>query len=795
MIIVDQIYHPKVSYAARNFDEQEGQRFTIMVGADKPIETAVYLHWLGGKQVDIAVDISCMSGCTRKCIFCAAAHSSPTLLDPDEILDQVALALARVRPSHHEFFDHTLKHGKITFSFQGIGEPADASAEVSEAISRLRERYSSWKRVEFSIASILDRPEVLKQWAHLNLKTLQFSLHAPTDSIRKELLGGQAKRRIGDILAALDEFHIQSPDTEIKLNYVLIEGKNDSDQDSQDVLELLNDRPDYFLKISYLNETLPSRIGHLRPSRRHDSFLARCSEQHARTYGYGAFRQLQISCGQLASYAQPERRTSQLHDDIAALYEDIKDSRVTLFLGAGASYTSWNARELAKNLYGELTRATPYSEAGLSLSEVADAFEQRRARHKVDSLISMTLRNAKVPEAMYYLPRHYWRAIYTTNYDEFIERAYNETRPNPRTQRHPHQVLQPSDLQGMPVNAIPIIKLHGSVSQGVRKTISDTDYLDGYVESIELLLNKLAVDRLEGSLLFVGYSFRDQFIKQWLYNLKRNLPRTQGKLWAVLPPNESTSDERERLKEQLGVTLIATDFLSLMQELEVLRRRPVLMAVGSKRSAVRGSPETARTGATQSMDEFCRLIADGLQARSVHLISGATATDKVGYLVARHMEPAHVTTYTWHGYEDDPDNHPELMISKRMVGNRPSAVVAHMLKEAGFVLLIGGGSMALREAMAAIAQGIPVIPIAIGGQFASDIVHDLFSSQYKAVRALSADTGLDAEHGIRIINVLTPTRLQRLRLDKFTVSEVASTVLDVLDHTISLGSEAILLPN
>src|SRR5262249_12047176 len=144
----------------------------------------------------------------------------------------------------------------------------------------------------------------------------------------------------------------------------------------------------------------------------------------------------------------------------------------------------WNARELSRKLYKELGRSAPFAEAGLSLSEIADAFEQRHERHKVDKIISDTLQAATVPEAMYYLPRFPWRAIYTTNYDEFVERAYADTIHSQNQERQLIRILHPSDFQSLSRNSTPLVKLHGSVSQGLRRTLSDTDYLDGYVESI-----------------------------------------------------------------------------------------------------------------------------------------------------------------------------------------------------------------------------------------------------------------------------------------------------------------------
>jgi adenine C2-methylase RlmN of 23S rRNA A2503 and tRNA A37 len=791
MQITDQVFHPRVPYKAKDFDEQEGHRFTMLVSEDKPIETGVYLHWLHGKPLDIAIDISCMSGCSGKCIFCAAGKTRPETLNADQISNQVKLAIDRVKPCHYAFFDELMTNPKITFSFQGIGEPSDPTAapEVKKAINRLRKEYRNWKRVQFTISSTLNNTDILEEWASLNLQTLQFSLHASDDNKRRKLLDDDKLTPIQNILKQLDKFSADSPDTQIKINYLLISRINDTQDDCQELLKLFRERPNFFLKISQLNETYPGCTHRLSGSKRHAEFLSECKAEHPKTYWYGALQELQISCGQLASYAQPERADARIRQDIATLYEDIRSGQCTLFLGAGASYTAWDARGLAEKLYRELGRTTPFSETNLCLSEIADAFEHRGKRKEVDKRIRSVLRESKVPGAMFDVTRYPWRAIYTTNYDEFIERAYSEAMSSGFSEKHCHPVLQPEDLQGLGPEAMPLIKLHGSVSQGLRTVLSNTDYLNGYVESVELLLHRLAVDRLEGSLLFIGYSFRDHFLQQWLFNLKRRLTRPQGRLWAVQPERETTADDRDRLHAQFGVKLIPTDFAGLMRELEVLRRRPVIMTSGSKKRVVRGGTGTPRVGAIDKIDTLCFLIAKGLDERAVRLITGATATDKIGYLIGSQMSPQRVTTYTWRGSEHELGNELSKMIGIREVGDRPAAVIDRLLREANALLVVGGGALTLRETLSAISRGTPVIPVAVGGKFASDVVHNLFLTQYETVEALSADIGVDARFGERVIEVLTPKRLKSLQLNNLQPDHVAAAVLETLDHVASLVSK------
>jgi len=204
------------------------------------------------------------------------------------------------------------------------------------------------------------------------------------------------------------------------------------------------------------------------------------------------------------------------------------------------------------------------------------------------------------------------------------------------------------------------------------------------------------------------------------------------------------------------------------------------MASGSTRTDIRGGTE--RVGPTKKIEALCSMLAKEFSQRTIRLITGATARDKVGYLIGKQMKESLVTTYTWLGAEREDHNEIEHMIRVVNAGRRPTAVIERLLSECNILIIVGGGALSLREAITAISQGIPVIPIAVGGQFASDVVHAFFTEQHKAMGALSADIGLDARFGAQVMELLTIERLKSLSLSSYSPEHVARTILDVLDH-------------
>lgn len=786
--LVDHVFHPRIHYFAKDFDEQEGFRFTFEIGTGQKIETGVYLHWLQGKPVDVAVDLSCMSGCTKGCFFCAAAVLlPPTVLEPEQILAQALDALARVRRIEPNFMTAL---PKITFSFEGIGEPCDMATEIVAAIRLLKQEFGA-APTQFIVSTTLDRTSALAQWLppEVQLHSLQFSLHVANHEKRQALVSQRLKTPVATIFEALDRFAERSPQTQIKINYVLMQGKNDGEEDIDALMTFLSSRPAFYLKVAYLNETGPASNAGLRPvaDASSQSFYEKCKARHDRTYRYGSFRQIDISCGQLASYAYGARLNATDKDNIRELHQQIVSGTCTLFLGAGASHTALDASGLKDELarLGNLSRENTEQ---LSLSEVADILDQRGLRLKVQELIQEKLQRAAVPRATLKLVRFPWRSIYTTNYDRLVERAFEEMVKQGFATKACHPVRQLSELGGIPLNAIPLIKLHGCISNGQKTVLSTTDYLDGYEASIEMLFKRFELDRLQGSALFIGYSFRDAYINQQLVRLNQLAGNRGGRIWAVIPESWRSAYDRESLKDKFGISLITMTFQDLMDQLDLCRRQPVLMASGSVKRAVSGKSSEARPDVTVQVKQLCSLIANGLDSLHIQLVTGATACNKVGYLIGSQMQTKadRVRTYTWFGADQVGENEIHKMIGVKSFGHRPADVVARLLAESNVFLIIGGGGLALREAQAAMAQATPVIPVAVGGAYASDVIRGFFLQQRRSIKVLGQDSGIDANVAHDGSRILTTERLNRLDLTTHTPEVVAATVLETLEHALAV---------
>jgi len=191
-MLYDSSHHPREKYHSRVFDEQEGYRYTYVVRDGLFIETGAYLHWLNGKIVDVAFDLSCMSGCAYKCKFCSSSRYNNGVSPPMKSVEQVESTVLNLGYSQESFLSEC---GKFTFSFEGMGEPSipDVSENIMKAIGAIRKRYSSesTKEIQFILSTIGAYPSVIRSWADegLPLETLQLSLHAVSNLNRRRLVG------------------------------------------------------------------------------------------------------------------------------------------------------------------------------------------------------------------------------------------------------------------------------------------------------------------------------------------------------------------------------------------------------------------------------------------------------------------------------------------------------------------------------------------------------------------------------------------------------------------------------
>jgi 23S rRNA (adenine2503-C2)-methyltransferase len=240
------------------------------------------------------VCVSTQVGCAVGCPFCAATQSGLMRnLSSGEIVGQVERAL------QDQAVDDILDAG-FEVSFMGMGEPLANLPNLLEAIQTIGAMYPAITRVSVSTAGPSKKIDALllalPAWPAVHL---QISLHATRDEIRR-LVVPHVRDSIGALIGAGRRFYEATKD-KVCLNYVLLRGINDTENDAAWLADLNSDA--FYVKLTQLNvvSSTPSLLVGASPDAIH-KFAAKVQANGLFTKIFvGDGLDVNASCGQLAA--------------------------------------------------------------------------------------------------------------------------------------------------------------------------------------------------------------------------------------------------------------------------------------------------------------------------------------------------------------------------------------------------------------------------------------------------------------------------------------------------------------
>lgn len=203
---------------------------------------------------EIIICISTQIGCPLGCVFCATTkpidNQKPQTrfirnLNCPEICQQVTNVIKEKIPKRNK--------KPILLSYMGMGEPLLNYNNVICSIKKLALEYRQIKRATISTSGI--RPDKIRRLARekfpIQVK-LHYSLHAPNDKLRKQIMPGAGP--IKPALTATNYFAQVTGET-VKVNYILIKGLNDSLKQADEFSKLLFPcRQNFVAKLTVFND-------------------------------------------------------------------------------------------------------------------------------------------------------------------------------------------------------------------------------------------------------------------------------------------------------------------------------------------------------------------------------------------------------------------------------------------------------------------------------------------------------------------------------------------------------------
>jgi 23S rRNA (adenine2503-C2)-methyltransferase len=180
--------------------------------------------------------VSSQIGCSLTCKFCATGYMERKRnLHFDEIYDQVVL----INRSSEETFGKKLTN----IVFMGMGEPLLNYNEVMKAIARITDPEGmgmSPRRITVSTAGVAKQIKKLGD-DQVRFK-LALSLHAANDSKRNQIMPINETNNIKALTEALRYFY-EKTGNEITLEYILLQGVNDSETDAMELVKIYRQVP------------------------------------------------------------------------------------------------------------------------------------------------------------------------------------------------------------------------------------------------------------------------------------------------------------------------------------------------------------------------------------------------------------------------------------------------------------------------------------------------------------------------------------------------------------------------
>ena len=302
---------------------------------------------------------------------------------------------------------------------------------------------------------------------------------------------------------------------------------------------------------------------------------------------------------------------TRFHQPLVALSNALRRKRLVVVVGAGASIAaglpSWN--ELVIQLRSELGLPPvnePQDPRLLDPLYVAEMYEQRFDRPSLMDKIIEMIEKIKTPsETHHAIARLNVQTIFTTNYDDLIERALEKAEKSFRV------ICSDEDYAHFPPpDRTVVIKLHGHIGTPSTMVLTKSDMLDYEIKRPDLL-SEFKTKLKKGTALFIGTSMLDPNLERMLELAVREL-RDNGRRHYIL-----VKDWNENLKTYYSLHKLEPvpldswgQAVNFLQELDKRARsslkEPVSLSVISPEAYV--AVEKARYDELTSQEE--RAFAD-----------------------------------------------------------------------------------------------------------------------------------------------------------------------------------------
>ena len=256
--------------------------------------------------------------------------------------------------------------------------------------------------------------------------------------------------------------------------------------------------------------------------------------------------------------------------EISGLFEKLGQQKVILFIGNGASVDAGGpaTKKIVAQIKARFKDAS-YSSNDF-IQTCTDVMETTLASRKdLEALIVKALYDLKPSPFHMELPLSIWPAIFTTNYDDLIEKAYRLVDSRVQLADPVFSAKDPLGLHD--IEKVKIFKLMGCITSqhpDNKLVLTREDY-NSVLKTRPVLFKILRDLMRDGTILYVGYSFRDYLLSDIFSELiqtvgLQNLPYSYALIPDIVPASVQATKLRE--KKVIPLAMTATQFVELKKK-------------------------------------------------------------------------------------------------------------------------------------------------------------------------------------------------------------------------------------
>lgn len=292
--LAEHFHFPSLLPTRKSLSQDGTRKYLFSVGEDE-VESVMIKQ-----TARMTLCVSSQVGCALACAFCQTGTMGlKRHLNQAEILTQVLGAVVDAETNYGDMFSNMV--------FMGMGEPFHNYEAVTNAIHVLNDPHGlalSSRKITVSTAGLV--PAIKRFFDDRVGANLAVSLNATTNEIRSEIMPINKRYPLEELLGALRTVDIP-PRKHITIEYVMLKGVNDSDDDLKRLPRLLKGIP---VKVNLIPYNFNTDLGFEHPE---EELLRRWQKELMKhdlvvTIRWSKGRDIDAACGQLVTNSKRVRK-------------------------------------------------------------------------------------------------------------------------------------------------------------------------------------------------------------------------------------------------------------------------------------------------------------------------------------------------------------------------------------------------------------------------------------------------------------------------------------------------------